>query len=67
VAIGNCVENYHKAFLDKYCERFRNAIESKILNSDEKQLRLMRRERTEEIVNTLWEKLMARLMTYYDT
>jgi hypothetical protein len=26
VAIGNCVENYHKAFLDKYCERFRDAI-----------------------------------------
>lgn len=27
----------------------------------------MRRERTEEIVNTLWEKLMARLMTFFDT
>lgn len=67
VALGNCVENYHKAFLDKYFERFKVAIESKILTTDEKQLRLMRRERTEEIVNTLWEKLMARLMSYFET
>lgn len=67
VALGNCFENYHKSFLEKYCELFKDAIQNKILNADEKQLRSMRRERTEEIVNTLWEKLMARLMTYFDS
>jgi hypothetical protein len=67
VALGNCAESYHKSFLDKYCEPLKDAVQNKILNADEKQLRAMMRERTDEIVKTLWEKLMARLMSYFDS
>jgi hypothetical protein len=67
VALGNCAESYHKSFLDKYFEPLKDAVQNKILNADEKQLRAMMRERTEEIVKTLWEKLMARLMTFFDS
>jgi len=27
VALGNCVENYHKSFLDSFCHRYREALE----------------------------------------
>jgi hypothetical protein len=45
----------------------RETVEFKLLNMNEQTLRILKRERIEELVNTLWDKIMARLFTHFDS
>jgi hypothetical protein len=65
--IGHLSENLHKSFLDRFLEKLRETVEFKLLNMNEQTLRILKRERIEELVNTLWDKIMARLFTHFDS
>lgn len=65
VALGPLSENLHKSFVDSYLVSLKDAVEAKILNSNESQLRLFRRERIEELINVVWDRLMARLLSFF--
>ena len=47
--------------------RANEVVTKKMLSATSAQLRLFKRERVDEIVNCVWDKLMARLMPYFDT
>jgi hypothetical protein len=58
--LGKIAILFHKSFIDSYLEPLRNAVLSKIINATEMQIRSMKQHRMEELVNTLWDKIMAR-------
>lgn len=65
--IGKISSLLHKSFIDSTLERLRSAVLSKILNANEAQIRSMKQHRMEELVNTLWDKIMARKYTPTET
>ena len=65
--MGNLSENLHKSFLDRFLEKFRQSVEYRLLNMNEQNLRILKRERIEELVNTLWDKIMARQFTNFES
>jgi len=67
LGMGSLAENLHKSFIDLYIPRLNAAIKGRILNATEAQLRTFNRARMDEIVNTMWDKLMARLLTTIET
>ena len=52
---------FHKSFIDNYFSRLADAVEEKLANATEAQLRAVRRERIDEIVDRVWKTLMARV------
>ena len=67
LGLGSLAENLHKSFFDLFIPRLNAAIRNKILNATEAQLRTFNKARMDEIVNTMWDKLMARLLTNIET
>ena len=65
--MGNLSEHLHKSFLDRFLEKFRQSVEYRLLNMNEQNLRILKRERIEELVNTLWDKIMARQFTNFES
>lgn len=52
---------YHKSFVDNYFLRLADAVEDKLANATEAQLRAVRRERIDEIVDRVWRTLLSRV------
>jgi hypothetical protein len=50
----------HKSFIDNYLDRLQAAVLHKIINASESQIRSMKQHRMEELVNIMWDKIMAR-------
>ena len=67
LGVGSLAENLHKSFIDVFVPRLNDALKAKILHASEAQLRTFNKQRMDEIVNTMWDKLMARLLPLFDT
>ena len=65
--LGTIAVLFHKSFIDNYLERLRNAVLKKIITATEVQIRSMKQQRMEELVTTLWEKIMARAYNNVET
>ncbi len=65
--LGKIAVLFHKSFIDNYLERLRNAVLKKIITATEVQIRSMKQQRMEELVTTLWEKIMARAYNNVET
>ena len=52
---------YHKSFVDGYFARLSEAVERKLLNAPEAQLRAVRHEAVAKMVDHVWSELLARL------
>ena len=59
--VSQCAPLFHKTFIDKVFDRFKDAAESKLLSADEKYLRETRFDAIEEIVEAIWIKTMCRM------
>ena len=66
-ALVAAAPNFHKSFIDHYLYRLKDAVEQHIIKAEEKKVRLMKRERTDELVQNLWDKLMARQYPFFTT
>jgi hypothetical protein len=66
-ALVAAAPNFHKSFIDHYLNRLKDAVEQHIITAEEKKVRLMKRERTDELVQNLWDKLMARQYPFFTT
>ena len=45
---------FHKQFVDSYYDRFRDAVEAKLLSATSAQLRSIKLKRIEEIITSVW-------------
>jgi hypothetical protein len=59
--LSNCQRMYHKSFIDNYFARLADTVEEKLANASEAQLRAVRRERIDEIVDKVWKTLLSRV------
>ena len=57
---------YHKQFVDSYFTKFSEVVRDKLLSATSAQLRLVKLTRIEEIITLVWQKLLLRLMSYFD-
>ena len=57
---------FHKQFVDEYYERFRDAVEAKLLSATTHQLRQIKLTRIEEILRLIWERLLLRQHDWFD-
>ena len=60
--LANSQRMYHKSFVDRYFARLSEAVEHKLTNAPEAQLRAVRHEATEKMVDHVWSDLMVRLL-----
>lgn len=65
--LGKVAIMFHKSFIDTYLESLRGAVLAKIINATEGQIRSMKQHRMEELVNTFWDKIMARAYSGTET
>ena len=57
---------YHKQFVDAFYDRFRDAVEAKLLSATTAQLRAIKLARIEEMIAQVWQTLLLRRMSYFD-
>ena len=57
---------FHKQFVDAFYLKFSDAVQEKLLSATSAQLRLVKLTRVEEIITQVWQKLLLRLLTYFD-
>ena len=57
---------YHKQFVDAYYDRFRDAVQAKLLSATTAQLRAIKLARIEEMIAQVWQTLLLRRMPYFD-
>jgi len=65
--IGKISILLQKSFIDSYLENLQTAVLQKVINATEVQIRSMKQHRMEELVNTLWDKIMARIYDRTET
>lgn len=61
-SLGGIAENMHKTFIDNYIQRLLSALSDKILKAKPVDIKNFKKEQIEELVNTMWDRLMARLL-----
>ena len=59
--LSKCQRMYHKSFVDNWFTRFADTIEEKIVNATEEQLKAVKKERIDEIIDKVWKTLLARV------
>ena len=59
--LSKCQRMYHKSFVDNYFQRLADTIEEKIVNTTLDQLKAVRKERIEELIEKVWKTLLLRL------
>ena len=59
--VSQCSELFHKTFIDKFFDRIKDAAEAKLINADEKYLRETRFDAIQDIVESIWLKVMSRM------
>lgn len=64
--LGGLAENIHKSFLDQFVQPLADALMSKFMGSTEAHLRNFRKEKVTEMIDTLFDRLMARLVPNFD-
>lgn len=65
-SLGGLAENLHKSFVDKFVQALADALMSKFMNSTEAHLRNFRKEKVAEMIDTLFNRLMARLLPNFE-
>ena len=58
--LAKCEPLLHKSFVDSFFDRMRKAVEDKVMLASEQQLRQIKKERVDELVTVLFDKLMVR-------
>ncbi len=64
--IAKSHQMFHKQFVDAYYDRFRDAVEAKLLSATSAQLRSIKLKRIEEIITSVWQNMLLRKMAYFD-
>ena len=57
---------YHRQFVDAYYTKFSQAVEAKLLSATSAQLRTFKLTRIEEIITAVWQKLLLRILAFFD-
>ncbi len=52
---------YHRSFVRQFWPRLRDAVQAKLLGATSQQLRQIKKERVDDLVVCLWDRLMGRL------
>lgn len=59
--IGKCAANYHRKFVEEYFPQFEQAIKEKIMAATETELRNVKKELLDEILEQLYKGILTRL------
>ena len=59
--LSKCQRMYHKSFVDNYFHRLADAVEQKLLSATVAQLKAVRKERIDELIEKVWKSLLLRL------
>lgn len=57
---------YHKQFVDAFYFKFSDAVQEKLLSATSDHLRVVKLTRIEEIITQVWQKLLLRLLSYFE-